>query len=136
MRRVAALLAFTVAVSGCAASGAFRKGQTAARVGDWDTAVEYFTKAVHDNPDSSEYKINLRRAQEEAARAHATKARELEAKDELEAALAEYRRSLELVGTDRISQAKVGELERKIRERIEATRPKPPIDLLPSQARR
>jgi len=135
MRRIAVVLAFTVAASACATSGEFHKGQTAARAGDWDTAVEYFTKAVHDKPDNSEYKINLRRAQEEAARAHVTKANELEQKDQLEAALAEYRRSLDLVGTDRIAQAKVGELERKIRERIEATRPKPPIEQLRAQAR-
>jgi type II secretory pathway component GspD/PulD (secretin) len=135
MRRVALLLALAVGASACATSGSFRKGQTAARSGDWDSAVEYFTKAVHDNPDNSEYKINLRRAQEEAARAHATKARELEEKDDLEAALVEYRRAVDLVSTDRLSQAKIGELERKIRERIEATRPKPPIDVLRSQAR-
>ncbi|HEX4567841.1 MAG TPA: hypothetical protein VH138_14490, partial [Vicinamibacterales bacterium] len=129
------LLVFAVVAFGCATSGQFKKGQTAARAGDWDAAVEYFTKAVHDNPDSAEYKINLRRAQEEAARAHAEKAQALEAKDQLEAALVEYRRSLDLVATDRISQAKVGELERKIRERIEATRPKPQIEQLRSQAR-
>jgi general secretion pathway protein D len=135
MRRVVVVLALAVAASACAGSSEFHKGQTAARSGDWDSAVEYFTKAVHDKPDNSEYKINLRRAQEEAARAHATKARELEDKDQLEAALAEYRRSLDLVGTDRISQAKVGELERKIRERVEATRPKPQIEELRNQAR-
>jgi general secretion pathway protein D len=135
MRRVVVVLALAVAASACAASSSFHKGQAAARSGDWDSAVEYFTKALHEKPDNAEYKINLRRAQEEAARAHATKARELEDKDQLEAALAEYRRSLDLVGTDRIAQAKVGELERKIRERIEATRPKPQIEELRNQAK-
>ena len=59
---------------------------------------------------------------------HVEKARELEAQDQLDAALMEYRRALDLVGNDRLTQAKVAELERTIRERIEATRPKPPID--------
>jgi general secretion pathway protein D len=134
MRKFAVCLALAVAVSGCAASNAFRKGQTAVRAGDWDAAVDQFTKAVQAKPDNSEYKINLRRAQEEAAAAHVAKAKDLEAKDQLDAALTEYRRSLEFVSSDRIAQAKVSELERKIRERIEATRPKPQIDQLRSQA--
>ena len=54
MRKFAVFLAFAVAVSGCAATTAFHHGQDAARSGDWDTAVEYFTKAVHDKPDNSE----------------------------------------------------------------------------------
>src|SRR5262249_19096533 len=135
MRKLAVLLAFAVVATGCAASTAFHKGQTAARSGDWDAAVEYFTKAVQANPDNAEYKINLRRAQEESARAPVTKARELETKDDLEGALAEYRKSLDLISGDRIAQAKVAELERKIRERIEATRPQPKIEELRSQAR-
>jgi hypothetical protein len=69
-RKFAALLVLVLLVSGCGASRSFRKGQEAVRVADWDAAVVYFTKAVQGNPDSSEYKINLRRAQEEAARMH------------------------------------------------------------------
>ena len=135
-RKLALLLIVAVFASGCTASRAFRRGQDAVRVNDWDTAVVHFTAAVQANPDSQEYKINLRRAQEEAARMHSEKARELEKQDQLEGALAEYRRSLELVSTDRVARAKIAELERKIRERIEATRPKPAIDALRSQAAR
>lgn len=102
---------------------------------DWDAAVVYFTKAVQGNPDSAEYKINLRRAQEEAARVHVERARELEKQDQPDMALSEYRRALELVSTDRVTRAKVAELERAIRERIEATRPKPAIEELRAQAR-
>src|SRR4051794_2526332 len=134
-RNVSLLLLIALLASGCAASRAFRHGQDAVRVADWDAAVSYFTKAVQEDPDSAEYKINLRRAQEEASRMHIEKARELEAKDQLDAALIEYRRGVELVTTDRIAAAKVAELERKIRERIEATRPKPQIDQLRNQAR-
>ena len=136
MRKLLVYLLFAVAVSGCAASAAFHKGQDASRINDWDAAVEYFTKAVQASPDNAEYKINLRRAQEESARRHVEKAKELEAANQLEAALAEYRHSLDLISTDRIAQAKVAELERKIREQIEATRPKPAIDQLRNQAAR
>src|SRR5438874_4560122 len=129
-RKLTVLVLCALLASGCAASRAFRRGQEAVRTGDLDAAVTYFTKAVQDNPDSPEYKINLARAQEEAARRHVEKARELEQKDQLEGALSEYRKSLELIGTDRVVQAKVADLERKIRERVEATRPKPRIDQL------
>jgi len=134
-RKLALLLVLAVFASGCAASRSFRRGQDAVRIADWDAAVAHFTAAVQANPDSAEYKINLRRAQEEAARMHVEKGRELEKRDQLDGALAEYRRSLELVSTDRVTRAKVAELERLIRERIEATRPRPQIDQLRTQAR-
>ena len=42
-RRLIALLVLAALVSGCAAGRSFRKGQEAARAGDWDTAVQHFT---------------------------------------------------------------------------------------------
>jgi general secretion pathway protein D len=66
---------------------------------------------------------------------HVEKGRELEKVDQLEGALAEYRRALDLVSTDRMTRTRVAELERTIRERIEASRPKPQIEQLRSQAR-
>jgi type II secretory pathway component GspD/PulD (secretin) len=134
-RKFAGLVVLALLASGCAASRAFRHGQDAMRVGNWDEAVAYFTQAVQDNPDNSEYKLNLQRATEEAARLHTERARKLEESDQLDAALIEYRRALELTGTERLVQAKVAELERTIRERIEASRPKPRIEQLQEQAR-
>jgi len=135
-RTLAAFVLLAFLVTGCTASRAFRHGQDAVHAADWESAVAYFTKAVQENPDSPEYKINLRRAQEELARQHVEKARQLEAQDQLDSALMEYRKSLELIGTDRLAAAKVAELERTIRERIEATRAKPRIDVLRDQAAR
>jgi general secretion pathway protein D len=134
-RKLAALVLLAFLATGCAASRAFRHGQDAVRAADWESAVAYFTKAVQENPDSAEYKINLRRAQEELARQHGEKARQLEQQGQLDGALMEYRKSLELIGSDRIAQAKVAELERKIREQVEATRAKPRIDQLREAAR-
>ena len=70
--------------------------------------MEHFTKAVQSDPDNGEFKINLRRAQEEAARAHLEKAREFERNDQLDQALMEYRKALELMGTDRVSRGQGG----------------------------
>jgi type II secretory pathway component GspD/PulD (secretin) len=135
MRRWVPVLVLAIAASGCAAGRAFRHGQEAVRVGDWDAAVAYFRKAVQENPDSTEYKINLQRAQEEAARVHIEKGRDLESKDQLDGALAEYRRATDLDSTNRLVTAKVAELERTIRERLEAAQQKPRIDQLREQAR-
>jgi general secretion pathway protein D len=134
-QRLIAVLMLAVLVSGCAAGRAFRRGQDAARAGDWDLAVTEYTKAVQANPDKPEYKIQLERAMQSAAQAHISRAREFEEKDNLDAALVEYRRASELDQTNRLAASKVTELERTIRDRIEATRPKPKIETLRDQAR-
>src|SRR4051794_8503723 len=134
-RRVAVLLLITALASGCAAGRAFRHGQEAARNADWDAAVTYYTKAVQANPDNPEYKINLQRAQEEAARVHIERGRELEKRDQLDGALAEYRRAMELDAKNRLVAARVAELEKTIREKVDASRPLPRIEQLRQQAR-
>jgi general secretion pathway protein D len=135
VRRLVPVLVLALVASGCAAGRAFRRGEEAVRVGDWDAAVTYFRQAVQDNPDSAEYKINLQRAQEEAARVHIEKGRDLERREQLDGALAEYRRALELDSTNRLIVVKVAELERTIRERLEAAQQHPRIDQLRQQAR-
>src|SRR5215813_2658678 len=83
-RILAGLIVLAIVVSGCAAGRAFRRGQDAVRAGDWDAAVTHFTKALQENPDSAEYKLQLQRAQEEASRMHIERARDLEQKDQLD----------------------------------------------------
>ncbi|HEX5475643.1 MAG TPA: secretin and TonB N-terminal domain-containing protein [Vicinamibacterales bacterium] len=133
-RRVVGLLVVAMIATGCTAGRAFRHGQDAVRVGDWDSAVTYFTTALQDNPENAEYKVQLERAKLEAARIHVTRARGFEEKDQLDAALIEYRRAVEMDGTNRTAAAKVAALEKTIRDRIEASRPKPQIDKLREQA--
>lgn len=125
--RLVAGIVLTLFVSGCAAGRAFRKGDEAARAGDWDTAVQQYSRAVQEKPGRAEYKIALERATQSASREHITRAHDLEAKDQLDAALLEYKRALELDASNRLASARAIELEKTIRDRIEATRPKPPI---------
>src|SRR5207247_6106625 len=75
------------------------------------------------------------RAMQAASRAHLEKAREWEQKGELEAALGEYRQASEYDPTNRTATAKVAELDRTIRERIEASRPRPAIQGMRERAR-
>jgi general secretion pathway protein D len=134
-RKLLALLLLTVFVSGCSAGRAFRKGRDAARAGDWDTAVRYYTQALQDSPDNAEFKIELQRATQNAAHDHVVKARELEQKDQLDIALIEYRKATDLDPTNRLAASRAAELERTIRDRIERSRPRPEIEKLRQQVR-
>ena len=134
-RRLTIILICAAIVSGCAGGRPYRQGMQAASNGDWDTAVKYFTQAVQDNPNKPDYKIALERAQQSASLEHISRARELEQKDQLDMALLEYRKALENDASNRLAAAKAVELEKTIRDRIEAGRPKPRIDTLREQAR-
>jgi type II secretory pathway component GspD/PulD (secretin) len=70
-----------------------------------------------------------------ASRVHFDNARQLEAKDQLDGALAEYRRTVEYDPSNRQAVDKVVQLEKIIRDRIEASRPKPPFAEVREQAR-
>lgn len=135
MKRLASVVILGLLTSGCAASMAYRHGEDAARAANWDEAVTYYTKAVQENPDNPTYKVSLQRAQEEAARVHIDRARQFEKQDQLDMALVEYRRALDLNNSNQLTTAKIAELEATIRERIAASRPKPQIEQLQQQAR-
>ncbi|MEO7271354.1 MAG: secretin N-terminal domain-containing protein [Vicinamibacterales bacterium] len=134
-QRLVGLIVLVALVSGCAAGRAYRRGQESARAGDWDAAVTHFTRAVQENPDNAQFKISLERAMQSAARDHISRARDLESKDQLDGALLEYRKALDMDATNRLAESRAAELERIIRDRIEKSRPRPPIDALRQQAR-
>jgi general secretion pathway protein D len=121
--------------AGCTAGNAFKAGTDATKAGNLDEAVVEYRKAVQASPDNANYKIALERAQIAASRAHLDKAKDFETKDQLEAALGEYRQASEYDPANRQATAKVAELDRKIRERIEASRPRPAIEQLRERAR-
>jgi type II secretory pathway component GspD/PulD (secretin) len=138
MRQLTRVLALSIALAlltGCAAGRAFRRGEERARVADWDAAVTYYREAVQADPDKPEYRIALERAMLNASRVHYDNARQLETKDQLDAALAEYRRTIEYDPSNRLALDKTIQLERQIREQLEASRPKPAIVQLREQAR-
>lgn len=134
LTKVSALVLALAVLTGCTAGRAFRRGEDRARAGDWDSAVTYYRQAVQANPSRPEYRIALERATLAAARVHWDNARDLETKDQLDAALAEYRRVVEFEPGNRQAVDKVVQLEKVIRDRIEASRPKPAIAQLRAQA--
>jgi len=128
-------IAVALVAAGCAAGQAFRRGETAMRAGDLDGAVAAYRKAVQEAPENATYKIALQRAMQTASRAHMEKAKTYEQQDQLEAALGEYKLASEYDPTNRLASSKVLDLERIVRERAEAARPKPQIEQLRERAR-
>ncbi len=68
-------LALLVLSSGCAAHFAYRQGQSASELGDWDLAVARFTRALDKDPKNIGYKIALENARLQASRLHYDTAR-------------------------------------------------------------
>src|SRR6195256_4564666 len=130
-----ALPALPLTIGGCPPGRAFPQAETQMRAGNLDEAVAAYRKAVQAAPDNANYKIALSRAMQAASRAHLEKAHEFEQQDQLEAALGEYKQASEFDPTNRVGTAKVAELDRTIRDRIEASRPKPPIIAMRERAR-
>ena len=128
------LMALAIVAAGCAATQAFREGNLAMRSGDLDQAVAAFRRAVQASPDDANFKIALERAMLAASRAHIDRAREFEEKDQLEAAVSEYRLATEYDPSNRLAATKAAAIERIVRERVEAARPKPAITQMRERA--
>jgi general secretion pathway protein D len=134
LTRVSALVLAIALLGGCAAGKAFGRGEDAREVGDWDSAVPYYRTAVQADPERAEYRIGLERAMLNASRLHFDKRARVGAKDQLDAALLEYRRTSSSIRATR--RRSTDRAARKIiRDRAEASRPKPAIALLREQAR-
>jgi general secretion pathway protein D len=135
LSRISALLIAIALLTSCAAGRAFSRGEKRARVGDWDAAVTYYQQAVQHDPGNPDYKIALERATLNASRVHFDTARQLELKDQLDAALIEYKRAADFDPGNRTAGDKQVALEKIIRDRIEASRPKAASAQLRDQAR-
>src|SRR5678815_3798224 len=123
--KIAALVTVVALVAGCGASRFYGRGQSAAKAGNWDVAVEQYQHAIQVDPNNAEYGIALQRAMMSASVAHLEQARMFEARGQMDDALREYRRASEYDPPNRQVAGKVSELERKIRDTLEASRPRP-----------
>jgi type II secretory pathway component GspD/PulD (secretin) len=136
LSKLVVLAVFAATLIGCAAAMTYKKGFEAAQRHDWDAAVGYYRQAVQEDPDKPEYRIALERAMVEAALIHAFAGKEFEAKGELDAALREYKRASEYEPSNRQIASKVAQLDRFIREKIEASRPPSRISEMRDKARK
>ena len=129
------MLVVATLLAGCGVGGAYGQGESAARAGDWDAAVEHFRRALQENPDRADYRIALERAMISASMQHLDQARLLEARGQLEEALREYRRAGEFDPSNRQIASRALEMERRLRDLAEASRPQPNIRQLQQAAR-
>jgi type II secretory pathway component GspD/PulD (secretin) len=129
-----ALLVLSLIAAACS-SRAYGRGERAARIGNWDAAVDEYRRAVQDDPDRADYQIALERAMINASLAHLDQARVFEARGQLEEALREYRRASEYDPTNRQIAGKAVEMERRLRELAEAQPPSATIQQLQQAAR-
>ena len=130
-----AVVLLAVLTAGCGASRSFNQGESAARAGDWDTAVEHYRRAVQASPDRPDYVIALERASIAASQRHLDQARIFEARGQLDEALREYRRASEFDPPNRQVAAKVTEVEHRIRDQAEAAQPRSNINQMRENAR-
>jgi type II secretory pathway component GspD/PulD (secretin) len=132
--RLTTLVVIAALVAACGAGRSYGRGEDAARVGDWDAAVEHFRRALQEDPDRADYRIALERAMLNASIRHLDQARVLEARGQLEEALREYRRASEFDPSNRQIAGRVLDMERRLRELAEGSRPQPTIRQLQQNA--
>jgi type II secretory pathway component HofQ len=125
-----------VLAAGCATGRSFARGETAGQAGDWEAAVGFYRQALEDDPDRPDYKIALERAMLMASTQYTERARQFEAAGQPEEALRAYTKAMEFEPSNRTLAGKAAELERMLRDRLEASTPPPAIDQLRQQARR
>jgi tetratricopeptide (TPR) repeat protein len=133
-RRWSAIGLALVLAAGCATGGAAKKGHEAAKRGEWDAAVAYYREAIAHDPRRLDIQIALERATRESSNQHVARAKQLETQDQLAGAAQEYRLAIEFDPSNSLALSKALETERKIRERIEAARPRTRMDEMRAQA--
>jgi general secretion pathway protein D len=97
--------------------------------------VALYREAVARDPKQLEARIALERAMRMASAEHGKRAQALEAQDQLPGAIAEYKLAADFDPTSSYYLTKAQQLERTLRERVEAGREPPRIDQLRQQAR-
>ena len=136
LRMAVVLVVLAAVAAGCASGRAFARGEAAGRAGDWEAAVGFYRQALNDDPDRPDYKIALERAMLAAAAMYAERGRQFEEANQLEEALRAYRKAQEFEPANRQLAAKAAQIERTLRDRIEAATPPPDIERLRQQAAR
>ena len=110
LRKLSGLVLISAAVllSGCPKSRQDNNaGEKAESVKDYDTALDYYNKALQASPDNTEYKLKAARARFEAAQWHVDQGRRFRQDSNLELALAEFRKAQMIDPSSAVAQQEV-----------------------------
>ncbi len=110
MRRALLLLA-AAALAGCATSAAFRAGEKAERLHDYDRAVLEYARAVKRDPDNVQYRRSLEAARLRAAADHTNAGRRLAGRGLYKEAMDEYRLAFDLNPSSATLPSEIRDLE-------------------------
>jgi general secretion pathway protein D len=92
---VLALLVAATLLAGCPKGGQnYSAGEKAESLKDYDSALDYYNKALQTAPNNTEYKLKAARARFEAAQWHVDQGRRLRDQANLELAIAEFRKAV------------------------------------------
>jgi general secretion pathway protein D len=116
--RILATVLVTVAISACATSGALRRGLDAERQQEYDRAVNEYTQALRESPDSADARQGLERARMRASQDHFVKARRLAGLGKYEEALVEYGLAAELNPTNPDIDQELRSTRNKLRAKV------------------
>ncbi len=109
-RKVCGLVLTLAAVllTGCPkASQEKNAGDKAESLKDYDTALDYYNKALQASPNNTEYKLKAARARFEAAQWHVDQGRRFRETSSLELALAEFRKAQMIDPSSAVAQQEV-----------------------------
>ena len=102
------LMTALLGLSGCPkGSQDTNAGAKAEALKDYDTALDYYNKALQTNPNNTEYKLKAARARFEAAQWHVDQGHRLRDQGNLELALAEFRKAQMIDPSNAVAQQEV-----------------------------
>ncbi len=130
-------------LAGCTSHQAYRQGEIASQLGNWDEAVLHYLKATEEDPSNLSYKAALIRAKIRASQAHFEKGQEFEKANVIERALVEYQQAVQLDPTNQYAKAQLEHVHRaylaqkankggyetieQMKQKARGTRPQPPV---------
>jgi general secretion pathway protein D len=118
----ASALAAIALVSACATASAYRSGQRAERLQDYDVAVVEYTKAARAHPDDRTVRAALDRVRLRASQEHFQRGRRLASSERYEEALGEYQVASELNPTDGTVATALRDTRQKLRTKLAVSR--------------
>ena len=132
MKKIAILTVIALSFWHCTMlSRSYQLGNEAAINKDWDKAIEYYEKALLEDPDNYVYRLALLRTRISASYVHLNKARRLASQGKKEEALAEYERALSYNPGDRYIAEEANSLrkEKIVKEKPKEIKLEPPVKL-------